>query len=65
MPKSPKETIKIRRLPPKGATLRIPVEVTRTGRNSWDTGDTITIRIHGFSTPVTVSAEHLLKDVDD
>jgi hypothetical protein len=59
--KTPKETIKIRRLPVKGAKLLVPLEVTRTGRNTFDTADTITIRIPGASTPVTINAEYLLE----
>jgi hypothetical protein len=59
--KTPKETIKIRRLPVKGAKLLVPLEVTRTGRNTFDTADTITIKIPGASTPVTIVADYLLE----
>lgn len=59
--KTPKETIKIRRLPTKGAKLLVPLEVTRTGRNGHDTADTITIRIPGSQTPVTIVADYLLE----
>jgi hypothetical protein len=33
----------------------------RTGRNTHDTADTITIRIPGFTTPVTIVADYLLE----
>lgn len=63
---SPQETIKIRRsarpatkLPPVGSKIPIEATVTRHGRNSFDTADTITIRIPGFETPVTVTAKYL------
>lgn len=64
--KTPKETIKIRRLPVKvGAKLLVPLEVTRTGRNTFDTADTITIKVPGASTPVTINADYLLAAAAD
>jgi hypothetical protein len=63
--KSPKDVVKIRRLPKKGEILEVPLVVTRVGRNSHDTADTITVRIPGFSTPVTVNAEYLLGEEKD
>jgi hypothetical protein len=65
---APKDVVKVRRLPAKGDKLNLTVEVARVGRNGHDTADTITIRIPGFGTPVTVNAEYLLKGdpvVDD
>jgi hypothetical protein len=63
---TPQETLKIRRsdqpatkLPPVGSKIPIEATVTRHGRNSYDTADTITIRIPGFETPVTVTAKYL------
>jgi hypothetical protein len=62
----PKDVIKVRRsdqpatkLPPVGSKIPIEATVTRHGRNSYDTADTITIRIPGFETPVTVTAKYL------
>ena len=57
---TPKETIKVRPLPPVGTKIPVKVEVTRHGKNSHGTGDTITIRSPGFGTPVTVNADYLL-----
>jgi hypothetical protein len=61
---TPRETVKVRRLPAKGDKIPLTVEVTRVGRNSFDTADTITIRIPGHATPVTVNAD-LLLGLDD
>ena len=63
--KTPKETIKIRRLPVKGQKLLVPLEVTRTGRNGFDTADTITIKVPGFNTPVTIVADYILEAATD
>lgn len=60
-PKTPKETIQINRLPVKGQKLLVPLEVMRTGRNGHDTADTITIKVPGSSTPVTIVADYLLE----
>jgi hypothetical protein len=66
MRKTPKETIKIRRLPQKGELIEVPLLVTRVGRNAYDTADVITVKIPGSPTPVTVNAEYLLgEDTDD
>jgi hypothetical protein len=59
---SPKEVIKVRRLPQKGDEITLRVTVTRTGRNRWDTGDTITVRIPGHDIPVTIEANYLSRD---
>ena len=63
--RTPKDTIKVRRLPPVGEKIMVPVEVTRHGMNSFGTAETITIRIPGFATPVTVTAKYLLGERDD
>ena len=64
--KTPKETIKIRRLPvKKGMKLLVPLEVTRTGRIGFDTADTISIRVPGCGTPVTIVADYLLEAATD
>jgi hypothetical protein len=60
--RTPKETLQIKRLPQKGDKLPLTVEVTRTGRNTWDTGDTVTIRIPGYDYPVTIRASALKGD---
>lgn len=63
---TPRETIKVRRsaepatkLPPIGSKIPIEATVVRHGRNGFGTADTITIRIPGFETPVTVTAKYL------
>jgi hypothetical protein len=43
----------------------VPLEVTRVGRNGYDTADVITVRIPGFATPVTIDASYILGDDDD
>jgi hypothetical protein len=48
---TPKETIKVRRLPKVGEEITITATVVRTGRDTVDTADMITIRIPGFDTP--------------
>lgn len=62
-PPSPKDTIKVRRQIKPGDELMIPVTVTKT--RPMAIGGTVeqemvTIRIPGFSTPVTVSRKYLL-----
>jgi len=60
MPRTPKDTVKVRRLPKVGDTIMVPVRVTRIGRNRHDTGEAITVQIPGFETPVTADAKYLL-----
>jgi hypothetical protein len=48
-----------RALPKVGDQITITATVTRIGRNTWDTADAITLRIPGYSVPVTVNPEHL------
>jgi hypothetical protein len=58
--RTPKSTVKTRRrLPKEGAEILLRARVTRLGRNSWDTGDTITVRIPGHPVPVTIEANYL------
>lgn len=64
MPRTPKDTVKIRRVPKVGDTILVPVKVTRIGRNRHDTGDAITVQVPGFEYPVTAEAEYLLPDDD-
>jgi hypothetical protein len=54
-----KETVKLRRLPKVGDEITIRATVTRTGRNTFDTADTITLRVPGFDVPVTVNPAYL------
>lgn len=63
-PRTPRNTVgSKRRLPKVGDELIVRVRVTRTGRNSYDTADTVTLRLPGFETPVTVSADSLLEAI--
>jgi len=43
----------------------IPARIIRTGRNGFDTVDTLTVRIGGFDVPVTAPAKYLLGQDDD
>lgn len=53
------------RLPQAGDELLVRVRVTRTGRNSHDTADTVTVVVPGHDTPVTCTADRLLEAADD
>ena len=57
--RTPKETIKIRRLPQKGDEVVLRATVTRTGRNTFGTADTVTLRIPGAPAPITIDAQYL------
>lgn len=59
---TPREKVKVRRLPKVGDELTIKVQVTKTGRNAGDTADTVTIRLPGFEYPVTALADYLLDE---
>lgn len=59
MAKSPRETIKIRRLPVKGSTIRIEAEVTRVAEPEAGHQGMVTIRIPGATTPITIPASYL------
>lgn len=61
---SPKETIKIRRLPTKGSTIRIEAEVTRVAEPEGAHQGYVTLRIPGAPAPVTIPAS-FLPNVDD
>lgn len=60
--KAPKDTIKIRRLPIKGSTVRIEAEVTRVAEPEGGHQGLVTLRIPGFSTPITIPASYLPDD---
>ena len=45
--RTPKETVKIRRLPKLGEEITLKATVTRTGRNTYGTADVVTVRIPG------------------
>lgn len=62
---TPRETVKVRRLPAKGDKISLTAEVTRVGRNGFDTADTITLRIPGYGIPLTINADLLLGESDD
>lgn len=65
-PRSPKSTLKVRRsLPKTGDEVWIKATVTRTGRNSFDTADTITLKIGDHPAPVTASAKYVLDGYED
>jgi hypothetical protein len=59
MAKSPRETIKIRRLPTKGSTVRIEAEVTRVAEPEAGHQGRVTLRIPGYGTPITIPASYL------
>lgn len=60
--RTPKDIVKVRRLPKVGEEITIKAVVTRTGRNTYDTADTITLRIPGYDVPVTVNPEYLKRE---
>lgn len=62
--RTPKDTVKVRRLPQVGEEILIKAIVTRTGRNRFDTADTITVRIADHPAPVTATAKYLLGEED-
>jgi hypothetical protein len=64
MAKSPRETIKIRRLPTKGSTVRIEAEVTRVAQPEAGHHCRVTLRIPGYGTPITIPASFLADDND-
>jgi hypothetical protein len=63
--KSPQETLAIRRLPAKGDKVQITAEVTRVGPGEDSRWDKLTIRIPGYSVPVTAYVHDLLGGDDD
>ena len=62
MAKSPRETIKIRRLPKKGDKIMIEVEVTRVDEPEGSHQGRVTYRVPGHSTPITVAAGYVPAD---
>lgn len=62
MRKSPQETIKIRRLPTKGSTVRLEAEVTRVAEPEGGHQGLVTLRIPGYTTPITIPADYLPED---
>lgn len=68
---SPKQTISFKpvkvgsRTYKVGDEILIPATITRTGRNGFDTVDTLTVRIGGFGAPVTAPAKYLLGENDE
>lgn len=65
MPKTPKETIKIRRLPVKGDRLNLKVEVLRVAEPEGSHEGMVTLRIPGALAPVTIPANYLTSAADD
>jgi hypothetical protein len=63
--RTPKDTVKVRRLPKAGEEITLRARVTRTGRNGFDTADTITVQIPGYPAPVTIAADYLNKLEDE
>lgn len=59
MPKSPKETIKIRRLPKVGDRLTIEVEVTKVSDPEGAHDGRVTYRAPGAPAPITVDASYV------
>ena len=57
--RTPKDTVKIRRLPRVGEEITLKATVTRTGRNTYGTADVVTVRIPGAPAPLTLPAEYL------
>lgn len=48
-----------------GDEILLPARITRTGRNGFDTVDTLTVQIGGFPAPVTAPAKYLLGEKDE
>lgn len=59
---SPKQTIKIRRLPTKGEPLKLTVEVLRVAEPAGSHEGMVTLRIPGALAPVTIPANYLPKE---
>lgn len=51
-----------RRLPKVGDEIILRATVTRIGRNSFGTGDAVTVHISGHSVPVTIEARYITDD---
>lgn len=67
---TPQQTIKFKPVKLGGKTynvgdeILIPAKIVRTGRNGYDTADTLTVRIGGHDVPVTATAKYLLGEED-
>jgi hypothetical protein len=59
--KTPKEAVKVRRLPIKGETLQLSAEVTRVAKPQGSHEGLVTLRIAGYPSPITIPAS-LLSD---
>jgi hypothetical protein len=59
-PRSPKSTVKVRRLPKVGDTILVPAVVTRVAGE--DKSATLTVRIKASGHLTTARAEYLLND---
>ena len=57
-----KDAIKIKRLPQIGQQITLKATVTRTGRNTFDTADVVTVTIPGAPAPITIPADYLSAD---
>lgn len=62
MARTPRDTIKIRRLPAKGDRLKLTVEVLRVAEAEGAHEGLVTLRIPGALAPVTIPANYLPKD---
>jgi len=56
---SPKDTIKIRRLPAKGDTVQLAATVTRITEPEGSHRGLVTLRIPGAPAPITIDARYL------
>jgi len=59
MAKSPRSTVKVRRLPQKGDEVTLRATVTRTSEGD---RQTVTLRIKGHDYPITIPADYLHND---
>jgi hypothetical protein len=55
--KSPRATVKVRRLPVEGDSIRLEAKVARVSRDG--SSDVVTLHIPGYTYPVTIRAEFL------
>jgi hypothetical protein len=64
-PRTPRNTVNVRRLPKEGDELLVKVRVTRVHQAEHAINDRITVEIPGFRVPVTAQASYLLGREDD
>jgi hypothetical protein len=62
--RTPKNTVKVRRLPKEGDELLVRVKVTAVHPGAHEANDRITVRVPGFNIPVTAQASYLLGEED-